>query len=173
MVPARLGSNGESIPHPNTSGWGQNSVHNKGREFRFIFAYNPSMLNEGKLAKRMREEGQICCACRIPLAPPHPMTERFCVKCGAPHRVYLHATHYSDFWFVQFLEEDLRTSFCGNLTYSTVDEIRELLRRFKVSIDQGENFEAGIRRWNIGTCFVTLTPWQYMGLKTKFPKRGT
>ena len=31
------------------------------------------MLNEGKLATRMRLEGQICCLCRIPLAPPHPM----------------------------------------------------------------------------------------------------
>ena len=98
----------------------------------------------------MREQGQICCLCRIPLAPPHRMAERFCVKCGAPHRVYLHSHHYGDFWFVQFLEEDLRTSFCGSLTYSTVDEIRELMHRFKVSIDQGEKFEAGIRRWALG-----------------------
>jgi hypothetical protein len=89
------------------------------------------MLNEGKLAKRMREEGQICCLCRIPLAPPHPLAERFCAKCGVPHRVYFHASHYSNFWFVQFLEEDLRTSFCGNLTYSTLAEIREVLRKFK------------------------------------------
>jgi hypothetical protein len=51
------------------------------------------MPNEGKLATRMRQEGRICCLCSIPLAPPHPMAERFCVKCGVPHRVYLHATH--------------------------------------------------------------------------------
>lgn len=131
------------------------------------------MLTEGTLAKRMREQGQICCLCRIPLAPPHPMAERFCVKCGAPHRVYLHSHHYGDFWFVQFLEEDLRTSFCGNLTYLTVDEIRELLRRFKVSVDQGEKFEEGIRCWGIGACFVTLTPRQYAALKTKFPRKET
>jgi hypothetical protein len=108
------------------------------------------MLNEGILAKRMREQGQICCLCRIPLAPPHPMKERFCVKCSVPHRVYSHTSHYCNFWFVQFLEEDLRTPFCGNLTYSNLDEIRELLRSFKVSVDQGEEFEAGIRRWSIG-----------------------
>jgi hypothetical protein len=106
-------------------------------------------------------------------APPHPMAERFCVRCGAPHRVYFHASHYSNLWFVQFLEEDLRTSFCGHLTYSTVDEIRELLRRFKVSVDQGEEFETGIRRWSIGACFVTLTPRQYAALKIKFPRKGT
>jgi hypothetical protein len=90
-----------------------------------------------------------------------------------PHRVYFHASHYGNFWFVQFLEEDLRTSFCGNLTYSTLDGIRELLRRFKVSVDQGEEFEDGIRRWSIGACFVTLTPRQYAALKTKFRRKGT
>ena len=107
------------------------------------------MLNEVTLASRMREQGQICCLCRIPLDPPHPMAERFCAKCGVPHRVYLHASNYSNLCFVQFLEVDLRTSFCGNLTYSTLDEIRELLRRFKVSVDQGEKFETGIRCWSI------------------------
>ena len=131
------------------------------------------MLNEGTLAKRMREQGQICCLCRNPLAPPHPMAERLCAQCSAPHRVYLHASNYSNFWFVQFLEEDLRTSFCGNLTYSTLDEIRELLRRLKVTVDQGEAFEEGIRRWSIGTCFVTLTTRQYVTLKTQFPRKGT
>ena len=130
------------------------------------------MLSEGTLARKMREQGRICCLCRTALAPPHPMAERFCVKCGVSHRVYLHARHYSDFWFVQFLEEDLRTSICGNLTYSTLDEIRELLRRFKVSVDQGEKFEQGIPRWGIGACFVTLTPRQYAALKTKFPRKG-
>jgi hypothetical protein len=130
------------------------------------------MPNEGKLATKMRQEGRICCLCRIPLAPPHPIAERFCAKCGVPHRVYLHASQYSNLWFVQFLEEDLRTSFCGNLTYSTLDEIREVLRRFKVSVDQGEEFESGIRRWSIGACFVTLTPRQYAALKTKFPTKG-
>ena len=80
----------------------------------------------------MRLEGQICCFCRIPLAPLRPMAKGFCAKCCIPHRVYFHASHYSNLWFVQFLEEDLRMSFCGNLTYSTLDEIREVLRRFKV-----------------------------------------
>ena len=101
------------------------------------------------------------------------MAERLCAKCSAPHRVHLHASNYSNFWFVQFLEEDLRTSFCGNLTYSTLDEIRELLRRLKVTVDQGEAFEEGIRRWSIGTCFVTLTTRQHVTLKTQFPRKGT
>lgn len=101
------------------------------------------------------------------------MAERFCDKCGVSHRVYFHASHYSNFWFVQFLEEDLRTAFCGNLTYSNLDEIRELLRRFNVSVDQGgEEFEAGIRRWSIGACFVTLSPRQYAALKTSFQGKG-
>jgi hypothetical protein len=85
---------------------------------------------------------------------------------------YFHASHYSNRWFVQFLEEDLRTSFCGNLTYSTLDEIRELLRLFKVTVDQGEAFESGIHRWSIGAWFITLTHRQYLALKTKYPRKG-
>jgi hypothetical protein len=69
------------------------------------------------------------------------MSERFCVKCGVPHRVYFHASSYSNVWLVQFLEEDLRTSFCGNLTYSMLDEIRELLRRFKSALTREKNLK--------------------------------
>ena len=43
---------------------------------------------------------------------------------------------------------------------------------FHVSVEEGENFESGIRCWNIGTCFVSLTPRQYAALKTKFPRKG-
>jgi hypothetical protein len=100
------------------------------------------------------------------------MRERFCVKCGTPHRVFFHASQYGNLWFIQFLEEDLGTSFCGNLTYSTLDEVRDLLRRLRVSVDQGEDFESGTRSWNIGACFVTLTPRQYAALKTKFSRKA-
>jgi hypothetical protein len=62
--------------------------------------------------------------------------------------------------------------FAGNLTYSILDEIRELLRLFKVTVDQGEAFESGIRRWSVGACFVTLTTRQYVALKTEFPRKG-
>jgi integrase/recombinase XerD len=93
-------------------------------------------------------------------------TDIACEHAG-PHSL----RHACNLWFVQFLEEDLRTSFCGNLTYSTLDEIRELLRRFKVTVDQGEAFESGICRWSIGACFVILTPRQYLALKTRFPRK--
>jgi hypothetical protein len=101
------------------------------------------------------------------------MRERFCVKCGVPRRVYFRAHHYGYQWCVQFLEEDIRTSFCGKLTYSTLDEVRELLRKLKVSAEQGEKFENGLRSWSIGTCFVALTPGQYGALKTRYPRKGT
>jgi hypothetical protein len=129
------------------------------------------MVNEGALAKRTREQGQVCCLCRIPLAPPHPMRERYCLKCGQPHRVYFHASHYGDLWYVQFLEEDLRTSFCGHLTYTTLDEVRALLQRLKTEERELERFECGLRPWGIGACFVILTPKQYVALKIKHPKR--
>jgi hypothetical protein len=101
------------------------------------------------------------------------MRERFCIECGTPHRIYIHATHHGNLWFVQFLEDDLRTLFRGNLTYSNLDEVRELLRRFKVSEEQGEKFESGLRHWGIGACYLTLTHRQYAALKIKFPRKGT
>jgi hypothetical protein len=62
------------------------------------------------------------------------------------------------------VEEDLRTSFCGHLTYMTLDEIRELL--------QGEAFESGIRRWSYRGMLLPLTPRQYLALKAKLPSKG-
>ena len=49
---------------------------------------------------------------------------------------------------------------------------RRLSGSLHVSVEEGENFESGIRCRNIGTCFVSLTPRQYAALKTKFPRKG-
>jgi hypothetical protein len=59
------------------------------------------------------------------------------------------------------------------LTYSTLEQVRELLCRFKIDVEAMNDFESCLRRWSIGACFVTLTPRQYAALKTKFPRKGT
>jgi hypothetical protein len=124
------------------------------------------MSSERASTTRMRERGQICCICLLPLAPPHPWRERRCPKCDHPHRVYLHASH-NHVWRVQFLEEDLRTGVGRMFTYSDLDSVRELLIRGNADTEAREEFENGIQRWNIGACYLTLTPEQYKKLKTK------
>ena len=121
------------------------------------------MASERASTTRMRERGQICCICLLPLAPPHPWRERRCAKCDLPHRVYLHATERM-LWRVQFLEEDLKTSVGKTFTYPNIDSVRELLTRGNATPEAREEFESGIRRWGIGACFLSLTPEQYRKL---------
>ncbi len=80
-------------------------------------------------------------------------------------RVYLHTSEYNGHWWVQYLEEDLRTSFCRRFRYSSVDPVREILRRVNADTETLENFEKGLRCWGIGACFINLTEEQYAKLK--------
>ena len=113
---------------------------------------------------RMRECGQICCICSRSLGPPHPGRERRCPKCDHPHRVFLHASHNA-YWRVHFLEEDLQTGVGRLFTYINLDEVRYLLTRGNATAEDREEFEASIRQWNIGGCYLILTPEQYKKLK--------
>jgi hypothetical protein len=118
----------------------------------------------------MRQRGQICCICLIPLAPPHPSSERRCLRCDHPHRVFLHASH-NGVWRVHFLEEDLQTAIGRMFTYVHLDEVRYLLTRGNATAEDREEFETSIRQWNIGGCYLTLTPEQYKKLKRSLTQR--
>src|ERR1700743_918741 len=124
------------------------------------------MLNERTLATRIREQGQICCLCRLPLALPHPMAERFCAKCSAPHRVYLTraATAASGLFNCGGESPDI---VLRQLTHSALDERRETLRRFKVTDDQGEAFEGASAAGASGHA-SSPSRRQYVTLKTFF-----
>jgi hypothetical protein len=50
-------------------------------------------------------------------------------------------------------------------TYTDLDQVRELLTRGNVTTQDREEFEAGIRGWNIGGAYLTLSPEQYKKLK--------
>lgn len=113
----------------------------------------------------MRERGQVCAICLIPLAPPHPYRERRCTKCDHPRRVFLHASH-NEFWRVHFLEEDWQTQIGKMFTYTDLESVRDLLTRGNATGEAMSNFERSIRSWNIGACRLTLTPEQYQRLKT-------
>jgi hypothetical protein len=50
-------------------------------------------------------------------------------------------------------------------TYVHLDEVRYLLTRGNATAEDREEFEACIRQWSIGGCYLTLTPEQYKKLK--------
>lgn len=82
-----------------------------------------------------------------------------------PHRVYIHASQFADRWFVQYLEGDLKSPIGRLYTYSSIDQVREILRRADCSLEEWGKFEEGIRCWKIGGCFVSLTSEQYNALR--------
>jgi hypothetical protein len=66
---------------------------------------------------------------------------------------------------VHFLEEDFKTHVGRMFTYVNLDEVRYLLTRGNATAQDREEFEASMRQWNIGGCYLTLTPVQYKRLK--------
>jgi hypothetical protein len=80
-------------------------------------------------------------------------------------RIYLHALQVKDWWRVQYLEADLRTSVGRMYQYPRLDRVRDILTRANADGAANEEFESGIRKWGIGACFLTLTPEQYKKLK--------
>jgi hypothetical protein len=81
------------------------------------------------------------------------------------HRVYIHVSRYSGHWFVQYLEEDLKTSAHGSKIdrYATFDVIAHIMSRIHVEPEQRRNFDDA--RWGIQACFIRLTDEQYQKLK--------
>jgi hypothetical protein len=80
-------------------------------------------------------------------------------------RIYLHALQVKDWWRVQYLEADLRTSVGRGYHYTDLDRVRDILRRANADAEAWEEFESGIRKWGIGACFLNLTEEQYRKLK--------
>jgi hypothetical protein len=130
------------------------------------------MAGERAATTRMRERGQICCICGIPLAPPHPWRERRCPKCDRTQRVYLHSHQVRQFWVVQYLEADLRTPIGRMFHYAELERVRAILTRGSADAAAREEFESGIHKWGIGACFLALTLGQYEKLRESKGKLG-
>ena len=80
------------------------------------------------------------------------------------HRVYIHCHRYKDFWRVQYLEPDLRTSVRQRIDrYTDFKSIEEILGRVHVESEQRAEFDDD--RWGIRACFIDLTEEQYTKLK--------
>jgi hypothetical protein len=78
--------------------------------------------------------------------------------------VYLHTLQVKQFWVVQYLEADLKTPLGRMYHYTDLNFVRGILTRADADADAWEQFESGIRRWGIGSCYLKLTPEQYKKL---------
>lgn len=96
--------------------------------FRLMFAYALSIGGERASTTRMREVGQICCACKVLLKHP-PARERYCDKCAPKRRVYMLFMKGKDGWDCHFLEEDLKTSLRRTLMFQDPRKIEEMAQR--------------------------------------------
>lgn len=80
------------------------------------------------------------------------------------HRVYIHCSRYKDFWWVQYLEPDLKTSVHNRIDrYTDFRSVEEILSRVRIEPEQKAKFDD--KRWGIQACFIDLTEEQYTKLK--------
>ena len=71
------------------------------------------------------------------------------------HRVYIHCSRYKDFWWVQYLEPDLRTSVRNRIDrYTDFQNVEEILSRVHIEPEQRAKFDD--KRWGIQACFIAF-----------------
>jgi hypothetical protein len=76
----------------------------------------------------MRERGQICCSCKVPLQPP-PASERYCNRCVPGRRIYMHYQQMRAGWRVSFLEKDLKTALPRTFLFQDQQKVIEMAKR--------------------------------------------
>jgi hypothetical protein len=105
--------------------------------FRLFFAYDLAMGGERSSTTRMRLAGKICCLCGRHLDAMlwQPPGERVCEACEAkrPPAPKLRRIHMSfalrHRWYCTFMEEDLRTLAAPGRTFTSSDNMVEMIRR--------------------------------------------
>ena len=92
------------------------------------FAYYSPMGGERASTSRMRLSGQICCACKNPLAPlPNQKPgERYCTRCAPRRRVLMNFMLAKGGWSVSFLEEDCKTVLPRHFVFQSELKILDL-----------------------------------------------
>jgi hypothetical protein len=113
----------------------------------------------------MRLAGQICCACKIGLPPPHTGRETYCARCQPVHRVYMQFVRHVD-WHVTFTDEVQHKPLPRTLTYTDPAKITELARRggHPMNLEGRQALDMGISKGRGGVT-LKLTPEQYAKLK--------
>jgi hypothetical protein len=119
------------------------------------------MGGERQSTTRMRLAGQICCACKVGLPPPHSGREAYCVRCQPVRRVYMRFERRAD-WHVTFNEEGQGRPLPRTLRYRDPAKIIELARRggHTMNLEGRQALDMGINNGRGGVT-LKLTPEQY------------
>jgi len=112
----------------------------------------------------MRERGQICCACKVPLQPL-PVSERYCPSCAPIQRVYMHYQQVREGWRVTFLERDLTTPLPRRFVFQQPEKVIDMARRGGAAFNLAgrQALEGGIGNGR-GGVWLNLTEEQYRKL---------
>lgn len=123
------------------------------------------MGGERQSTTRARLAGQICCACKIGLPPPHSGRESYCARCQPVHRVYMAFERRAD-WHVTFTEEGHGKLLSRPLRYSDPAKIVELARRggHPMNLEGRQALDLGISNGRGGVT-LKLTPEQFKKLR--------
>jgi hypothetical protein len=113
----------------------------------------------------MRLSGEICCACKIGLPPPHTPGERYCDRCRPPLQVVYVSFEKNVSWHLVFFDSNSKQRLC-TLVFAGDDKIVELAKRSGALKDLAAKraLEQGINGGR-GGLFLKLTPDQYIKLK--------
>ena len=135
--------------------------------FHRIFAYYSPMGGERGTTTTKRLAGEICCACKNFLPPPHTRGERYCDKCKPPAKIVYVAFERKRVWEVVFYDSAtqhrLRT-----VTFQDEDKLVELAKRAGAlnNLEAKQTLENGISNGK-GGVFLKISPDQYNKLLGK------
>ena len=125
---------------------------------------------------RQRQEGKICCECRIPLAidPDREQGERLCPRCTEKRipkrKIFMSYALVKGIWHCQFLEADLKTSLPRKFSFASDEKLIELAKRGGALRDLADKqaLERGMSTGR-GSLNLHLTSEQYETLKRVRP----
>ena len=122
------------------------------------------MSGERQSTTRAGLAGQICCACKIGLSPPHAGRESYCARCQPVHRVYMAFERRADL-HVTFTDEGQGRPLPRTLRYGDPAKIVELARRGgnPMNIEGRQALDLGISRGRGGVT-LKLTSEQFRKL---------
>jgi hypothetical protein len=132
--------------------------------FHRSFAYYSPMGGERGTTTIKRLAGEICCACKNFLPPPHTRGERYCDKCKPPVKVVYAAFERKKAWEIVFYDsatqQRLRT-----VTFQDDEKLVELAKRggALTNLEAKQTVENGISNGK-GGVFLKLSLEQYKKL---------
>jgi hypothetical protein len=120
---------------------------------------------------RMRLKGEICCACKAWLPPPHTPGERYCVRCKPPLKAIYVAFEKKVSWHLVISDSQSQRQLC-TLVFADDGKIVELVKRGGglTNLESKQALERAIENGK-GGVFLKLTPEQYDNLRKKERKK--